>query len=165
MSYPWGSNPGGFLAVELMELGWIDVLRIDSDTTDVCVSPMEDASTPFSYRAVLIETGDPDEFFMLEYRKRPGSGWGSGWSFDANGILITHILKTGSNSDGPNPYIRIEPADGSLPYGKWPEEADLWESDGQIFDGKLYDGTFAVAVSNFRRETETTAMCFDVGYF
>jgi M6 family metalloprotease-like protein len=165
MSYPWGSNPGGFLAVELMELGWIDVLRIDSDTTDVCVSPMEDASTPFSYRAVLIETGDPDEFFMLEYRKRPGSGWGSGWSLDADGILITHILKTGSNSDGPNPYIRIEPADGSLPYGEWPEEADLWESDGQIFDGKLYDGTFAVAVSNFRRETETTAMCFDVGYF
>jgi M6 family metalloprotease-like protein len=164
MSYPWGSNPGGFLAVEHMELGWIDVLRISEDATDVCASTMEDASAPFSYRAVLIETGDPDEFFMLEDRKRPASGWGSGWSFDADGILITHILTTGSNSAGPNPYIRIEPADGSLPYGKWPTEADLWQSGDQTFDGTLYDGSAVFAVTNFRREPGAT-MCFDVRYF
>jgi M6 family metalloprotease-like protein len=170
MSHPWAENsyPGGFLAYELRKLGWMTdyvVFSASRGGAGLCLSPMEDGE----YRAALIETGDPNEFFMLEYHKRPESSWGSGWNMDADGILITHIVPTGSNYDGPTPLIRIESADGDLPYGVFPTETDFWypENPGMPenkFVGKLYDGRELFAVENFFRET-TSKICFDVVFF
>ena len=164
MSHPWGEKPGGFLAYELMKQGWIDVLRINDGPTNVCLTPLEDKDSSLAHRAALIETDNPDEFFMMEYHKRPDSGWGSGWGVDADGILITHVLLTGSNGAGPLPYIRIESADGDLAYGDWPSESDFWTGMDQVWDGALYDGTPIVSVSEFDRKTDTM-MCFKVEYY
>jgi M6 family metalloprotease-like protein len=164
MSNPWGAQPGGFLAYELMKKGWIDVLCIVHGPTNVCLTPLEDKDSSLAYRAARIETDDPDEFFMLEYHKRPRSGWGSGWTMNADGVLITHILLTGSNAVGPLPLIRIEPADGDLPYDAWPSETDFWNGADQVWDGVLYDGTPIVSASAFARETETK-ICFTVDFY
>jgi hypothetical protein len=163
MSYPWDPPQAGFLAYELVKLGWLKdyvVLSPEENYLYYCLRPMED-----EFQAVLIENGDPNEFFMLEYHKRPESGWGSGWSSPFDGILITHIVPTGSNFALP-PLIRIESADGDLQYaGPWPTETDLWypenpKMQGTMFAGKLYSGEEVFTVGGFSRDGN--AICFDV---
>jgi hypothetical protein len=115
------------------------VLRIGQGTNNVCLAPLEDMDSSLACCAALVETDDPDEFFMLEYRKRPAPGWGSGWAENADGILITHILLTGSNAVGPLPLKRIESADGVVPYDERPSETDFW--NGRIKSGTEFHTT------------------------
>jgi M6 family metalloprotease-like protein len=165
MSHPWGENPGGFLAYELLKLGWMTdyvVIAQGTESVQQCLYPMEQ-----EFRAVLIETGDLNEFFMLEYHKRPESGWGSGWVSPMDGVLITHIVPSGSNNAGPFPLIRLESADGDLQYSAaWPTETDLWYPENpnmpeNEFVGNLYNGAEVVTVGNFFRDG-SGAICFDV---
>ena len=141
MSYPWGSNPGGLLAFELMKTGWSQPLGISETTEAIVLHPMEDKDG----QAVLIKIGDQNEYFMLEYHKQPEVGWGS--DFEIDGIVITHIFdslrhwNTTLNNEDP-PLIRIEAADGALQYGEWPIATSFWypenEAMPEAFIGKLY---------------------------
>jgi hypothetical protein len=64
------------------------------------------------FAAVKIPTARAEEYFLIEYRKRPESGYGSQNPF-FNGLAVYHVLEGSSMWQDP-PIVKLEPADGSV---------------------------------------------------
>jgi M6 family metalloprotease-like protein len=110
MSFSWPVPPPDFSAFERVALGWVAPQVITQTTRGVRLPSANDALA-----AVMIPTSRPDEYFLIEYRRRPDSGYGSSYFLPYNGLAVYHVLE-GSNNNRNPPLVKLEPADGSNTY-------------------------------------------------
>lgn len=115
MSSSWPLPPNDFSAFERIRLGWVVPQIVTASTS---------AKLPLGLAAIKVPTARPEEYFLLEYRQRPPSGFGSAAPFNFNGIAVYHVLE-GSNQDLDPPLIKLEPADGTTASNLTPAPTDF----------------------------------------
>lgn len=121
MAWSWPLPPGSFSAWDRYKLGWLEPTVIAESTDGVVLHPAES-----NLQAVIVPTGRPSEYFVIEYRRKPASGYGTGVATNYNGLAIYHVWETaGSNSVDPG-LIRLEPPDGNYGFGTVPTDEDFW---------------------------------------
>ena len=118
MSSSWPLPPNDFTAFERTLLGWVDPLVIDETTADVVVPNADDHMF-----AIEIAAPHPDEYFLIEYRKRPDSGYGSSGAFH-DGLAVYHVWRASHQHANP-PLLKLEPADGAILPDSFPQETDF----------------------------------------
>jgi hypothetical protein len=65
--------------------------------------------------ALKIPTPQANEYFLIEYRRRPESGYGSSYFLPFNGLVVYHVFEGSDNWRYP-PLVQLEPADGTNTY-------------------------------------------------
>jgi len=118
MSYPWvnpGQPPGDFAAYEQQLLGWLVPRVVNETTHDVWLPNAFD-----QIAAVKIPTARDSEYFLIEYRRKPQTGYGSAHFNMLDGLVVYHVLEGASMSQDP-PLVKLEPADGRINPGDWPD--------------------------------------------
>lgn len=123
MSYSWPVPPPDFTAYERLKLGWLTPRRVTETTSGVWLPPTDNSMV-----AVMIAAGRPSEYFLIEYRRRPASGYGSS-NPEFNGLAIYHVLEGASMWQDP-PILKLEPADGSIRPGNEPIDVNDFLSPG-----------------------------------
>ena len=118
MSFSWPVPPHDFAAYERMKLGWLEPQLLTETTRDVWLPSAHD-----TLAAIKIPTARPEEYFLIEYRKRPESGYGSQNPF-FNGLAVYHVLEGSSMWQDP-PIVKLEPADGSISHDDGLNEIDF----------------------------------------
>ncbi|MCC2637847.1 MAG: hypothetical protein K0Q68_1566 [Moraxellaceae bacterium] len=118
MSDSWPVPPQDFTAYERSLLGWLKPRTLSPGRHRVS---LRNASERFE--AVRIPTGRPNEFFLIEYRNRPETGFGSS-APDYNGLAVYHVLENSSQWIDP-PLLKLEAADGWIAPGQAPEFNDF----------------------------------------
>ncbi|NUP10007.1 MAG: hypothetical protein HOW73_28495 [Polyangiaceae bacterium] len=119
MAGSWPLPPNDFAAFERVKLGWMTPISVDETTIGV---ELFDANLHF--KAIRVPTVRPEEYFLVEYRNRPETGFGSAMAFDANGLAVYHILETSNQGNDP-PLAKLEPADGTTQPNLVPEADDF----------------------------------------
>jgi M6 family metalloprotease-like protein len=120
MSYPWvnpGSPPGDFGAYEQQLLGWLKPRVVNTTTHDVWLPNAFD-----QLAAVKVPTARDSEYFLIEYRRKPQTGYGSAHFNVLDGLVVYHVLEGSHMSQDP-PLVKLEPADGRINPGAWPDPA------------------------------------------
>ncbi len=119
MSNSWPVPPPDFSAYDRIHIGWETpvVLAPGAHTIDV-----PDANTAFA--SFEVPTARPEEYFLIEYRRRPASGFGSVSSFDYNGIVVYHVFEASDQGIDP-PLLKVEPADGVI-FAQAPQTNDVF---------------------------------------
>jgi hypothetical protein len=107
MSYSWPVPPPDFSAFERVKLGWLTPQVVSQTTQGVWLPSAHD-----TLAAVKVPTSRPSEYFLIEYRRRPSSGYGA-VDNDFNGLAIYHVLEGSSMWQDP-PILKLEPADGAI---------------------------------------------------
>lgn len=125
MSDSWPVPPNDFSAYERSRLGWLRPRSLGIGQHSV---RLRNASEHFD--AVRIASGRPGEYFLLEYRRRPDSGFGSSAPWH-NGIAVYHVLESASQANDP-PLVRLEAADGAIALGEAPQFVDF------LYPGNAY---------------------------
>jgi hypothetical protein len=157
MAYSWDLPPHDFTAWERWQLGWLSPRFVESSTPNVSLASAHD-----TLDAVIIPTVREDEYFVLEYRKTPASGYGSA-APALDGIAVYHVLEGSSQQQDP-PLLALVPA-GDRSY-RWTARADDLLYPGnpaltQPFVARSYFGNEEVfRVENVRREG--AQMLFDI---
>lgn len=118
MSDSWPVPPQDFTAYERSLLGWIKPRVLGPGRHH---PRLRNASEHFD--AVRINTGRPNEYFLIEYRQRPGSGFGSQAPF-YDGLAVYHVLDDSAQWIDP-PLLKLEPADGAIAPDQAPEASDF----------------------------------------
>lgn len=118
MSDSWELPPADFTAYERSMLGWLvpDVLKRGSQNVRL-------SSRPDRMDALRINTSRPSEYFLIEYRRRPDSGYGS-VAPPYNGLAIYHVLEGSSQQIDP-PLVKLEAADGYIEPDGFPQLNDF----------------------------------------
>ncbi|MFO0695949.1 MAG: hypothetical protein U0230_20470 [Polyangiales bacterium] len=119
MASSWPLPPNDFTAYERVRLGWVEPVTLDQTTTGVVVPSADD-----HLFAVRVPTARPEEYFLLEYRRRPASGYGSAGSFAYDGLAVLHVFEASTQGTDP-PLVKLEPADGTTAASHAPEVDDL----------------------------------------
>lgn len=119
MASSWPLPPSDFCAFDRLRLGWLDPERIAPGRRTVIVP---DASAHLA--ALAIPADRPGEYFLLERRRRPTTGFDLviGAAFD--GIAVYHV-RAGSDQDCDPPLIALEPAAGRTARDGRPRPEDL----------------------------------------
>lgn len=118
MSDSWPVPPNDFTAYERSLLGWLTPRTLAPGSHTIT---LRNASRRFE--AVRIPTGREGEYFLVEYRKRPDSGFGSSAPF-YNGLAIYHVLENSSQWIDP-PLLKLVPADGQIAPDQPPQLTDF----------------------------------------
>lgn len=122
MSDSWALPGNNFSSWEKYKLGWLTPQVIDRDTTGITLSPLEEG-----LNAVLVPTSFEKEYFIMEYRKKPQSGYGSAPAENFDGLVIYHIneyrLDNGNNNSQPQ-LIHFDSV-GHISEER-PRESDFW---------------------------------------
>lgn len=126
----WPLPPMGLSAYDRMRLGWMAPRQVTQTTQGV---ELTQAETSFS--AVQIP-GPRSESFLVEYRRRPASGYGSKAPAH-DGLAVYHVLEGAAQAMNP-PLLKLEPADGALVPGVEPQASDLFKAGSPAFVGKSY---------------------------
>jgi hypothetical protein len=165
MSDSWPVPPNGLTSWEKAKLGWMEPRRVEESMAGIVLYPAED-----NFQAVVVPTLRPSEFFLIEYRRRPSSGFGSDPWVQFDGLAIYHILEarmsSGNNRVLPQ-LLRLEPPDGNYDEYDDPMLTDFWYPGNPriagSFEGHPYYNQAAIAcgVGNLER-TEDGGMRFDV---
>lgn len=116
MSYSWPVPPHDFTAYERVKLGWLEPRLLTQTTSDVWLPSAHE-----TLAAVKIPTSRDDEYFLIEYRRQPDTGYGSEacqrgepcFLTGLNGLAVYHVLEGSSMWQDP-PIVKLEPADGSV---------------------------------------------------
>jgi hypothetical protein len=156
MSDSWPLPPFGFSAFDRYKLGWVAPMMIAGTTTTVVLNPAEE-----HLEAVMIPTDVASEYFLVEYRRKPASGFGSATdgghpAFDGLAIYHVNESKLGNgNNNVVQPLLKLETPDGLVQYDVPPSTQDFWypgnPSMGGAFLGKSYfaPGTTLFRIENF----------------
>lgn len=120
MADSWANPPNDFTAYERMLLGWVEPQVVDGTRRDIRLS-LPDGRM----RAVRVPGAHRSEYFLIEYRRRPGSGFGSTAPVRYLGLAVYHVLE-GSHQYLDPPLLKLEPADGSIAPDTSPEETDFF---------------------------------------
>jgi hypothetical protein len=94
--------PNDFSAFDRMHLGWLAPRMVEPGATTIDIA---DANTALV--AYEVPTARPDEYFLLEYRRRPASGYASAANLPAEGIVVYHVLETSDQSQDP-PLLSVD---------------------------------------------------------
>ena len=106
MSDSWPVPSQDFAAYERIALGWLTPQVITETTSNVWLPSANETMA-----AVKIPTARTDEYFLIEYRKRPAGSYGS-INPDFDGLAVYHVLEGSSMWQDP-PLVKLEPADGT----------------------------------------------------
>lgn len=164
MSDSWRKPANNFTCWEKYQLGWLDPIIINEDRSNIVLSPSEE-----ELNAVLIETEFVNEFFMIEYRKKPSSGYGSGVNIEYNGLTIYHINEnTNSYNNNSLPQlIHLERIDNLLTTP--PVEDDFLNPDKVENSSNLnlktyYSSEYLFEINNLKWD-ENDNILFDIQYY
>jgi hypothetical protein len=161
MDNAWALPAVGFSAIDRFQLGWLGPRVIDKSTSGITLRPAE-----AHLEAVLVPGVQPFEYVLIEYRKKPDSGFGSsGSTYD--GLAVYHVYDASLSNGSLIPFEALEPADGILPYGSMMDAGDLWYPGNtkmlDAFRGKTYyGGAEFVSMRNLARTAD--GISFDVTY-
>ncbi|MFS2007726.1 hypothetical protein ACEN9F_29365 [Duganella sp. CT11-25] len=122
LSDSWTLPPQDLTAYERMLLGWLEPRPLHRGSQNVRL-----ASPSQRMDAVRIDTSRPSEYFLLEYRHRPDSGFGSN-APPYNGLAVYHVLE-GSDQWTDPPLLKLEAADGAIAPNAFPELSDFLSPD------------------------------------
>jgi M6 family metalloprotease-like protein len=164
MSSSWGAIPHGMSAWDRMRLGWLTPTVVTQTTAGMVLYPAEER-----LQAVVIPTARNKEFFMIEYRKRPTSGFGSAMPVPVDGLAIYHVneLKIGAGNNNVLPQLlRLEAVDGQVDTADSPALMDFWYPENPIMTNGFrgipyYAQSVGVEVTNISR-TVDGGIAFDV---
>lgn len=148
-------------AYDREQLGWMTPRVVSRSTRRVRL-----ASANMTMGAVKVPTGWDGEYFLLEYRTTPTSGFGSGGPH-LDGLAVYHVW-TPSQSENTNPpAVTLEPADGAIVPGNGttPQDTDLWYPGNPAMDlarpmRSYLDGQPVFRLANLHRTG--SGMRFDV---
>lgn len=118
MSDSWALPPQDFTAYERTLLGWLQPDVVHAPHKRVRLSAARQRRN-----AVRIDTLRDCEYFLLELRQRPASGYGSN-APDYDGLAIYHVLE-GSDQWQDPPLLKLEAADGAIAPGALPTVGDF----------------------------------------
>jgi hypothetical protein len=122
LSDSWALPPQDLTAYERMLLGWLEPRQLHRGSQNVRLS-----SPSQRMDAVRIDTSRPSEYFLIEYRRRPDSGFGSN-APPYNGLAVYHVLE-GSDQGSDPPLLKLEAADGAIAPNAVPELSDFLSPD------------------------------------
>lgn len=120
MADSWPVPPNDFTAYERTLLGWVKPQVISRTRRHIRLSSRDDRM-----QAVRVPTSHASEYFLIEYRRRPDSGFGSTAAVPYDGLAVYHVLE-GSNQGVDPPPLKLEPADGSIAPDTAPEQTDFF---------------------------------------
>ncbi len=129
MSFPWPLPPPGFSAYEKVLLGWVKPQVVADTSRDLWLPAAEESPA-----AVKVPTSRDYEYFLIEYRKRPSSGYASD-DVRYDGLAIYHVLEGSSMSQNP-PIVKLEPADGSIQPSQPLDVNDLASPENPLLFGR-----------------------------
>jgi hypothetical protein len=159
MADSWTLPPQDFTAFERSLLHWVTPRAINQSTPNVELRPASEY-----FEAVRIPTNNPSEYFLIEYRRRPDSGFGSS-APPYNGLAVYHALE-GSNQGIDPPLLKLEPADGEIQPGTAPELDDFLYPENpnmqRPFVARSYSGRQEVFRVHNLRWTTAGALAFDI---
>lgn len=92
----------------------------------------------YHLEAIKIPTPVPHEYYLIEFRDKPESGFGSDMRIpDHRGLAIYHVnlSRTMRDNNGIPPMIRLEAPDGQLGYGTTPDTSDFWYPGNPVMRG------------------------------
>lgn len=118
MSESWPLPPQDFTAYERILLGWVKPIVVRRTRRRIHLSSPDERM-----KAVRVSTPRTFEYFLIEYRNRPDSGFGSN-APPYNGLAIYHVLETSNQGLDP-PLVKLEAADGSIGPGAAPQLDDF----------------------------------------
>jgi hypothetical protein len=118
MSDSWALPPQDFTAYERTLLGWVKP-KVVSRTQRGIRLPSADGRM----KVVRVSTSRAFEYFLIEYRYRPYSCFGS-QAPPYNGLAVYHVLETSKQSLDP-PLVKLEAADGYIHPDSYPELEDF----------------------------------------
>ena len=107
MNDSWALPPQDFSAYERVALGWMEPEVIRTSRQGVWLP-----SADQQFAAVMIPTVRPAEYFLIEFRDPPRTGYGSA-SQGYKGLAVYHVLEGSSMWQDP-PLVKLEPADGEI---------------------------------------------------
>jgi hypothetical protein len=122
MSNSWPLPPPDFSAYERLKLGWLTPQVVSATTQGILLPSAND-----QLAAVKVPTNKPYEYFLIEYRRRPSSGFGSEDVY-FNGLGVYHVLEGSSMSQDP-PILKLEPADGNILPSRPTDPNDFYSPD------------------------------------
>ena len=105
MNDSWALPPQDFSAYERVVLGWVDPQVVDRTTRGAWLPSANE-----SLAAVKVPTVRSNEYFLIEYRNPPPTGYGSATQ-GYKGLAVYHVLDGSSMWQDP-PIVKLEPADG-----------------------------------------------------
>ena len=108
MNDSWALPPQDFSAFERFKLGWVQPQTISATTRGVRLPSAQE-----NMAALVIPSGHAAEYFLVELRDRPESGYGSAAPDDYRGLAVYHVLEGSSMWQDP-PIVKLEPADGDI---------------------------------------------------
>lgn len=118
MADSWPVPSQDFSAYERSLLGWVKPKEIRRTTKKIHLS-----SANKNMAAVRVSTLRDNEYFLIEYRHRPDSGFGSAAPL-YNGLAVYHIFENSNQSNNP-PLVKLEAADGYIAPDSSPELTDF----------------------------------------
>lgn len=159
MSDSWALPPQDFTAYERSLLGWTRPRLLDNGSQNVHLR----ASDP-RMGAVRIDTAHASEYFLIEYRRRPDSGFGAS-APPYNGLAVYHVLEGASQWTDP-PLLKLEAADGAIAPGALPVLDDFLFPLNQAMQRPLvlrsYFGGHEVFRIDNLRQTGADGLVFQV---
>lgn len=124
MSNSWPTPAHGFSAFERCAMGWVSPQIITRTQRGILLRPAE-----LHLEAIKIPTRNPAEYWLIEFRDKPESGFGSSQDYpDFRGLAIYHVntnRQDGGNFQNP-PFLRLEKPGKNPGYGTQPRKNDLW---------------------------------------
>ncbi|MBN2360758.1 MAG: hypothetical protein JXR83_14990 [Deltaproteobacteria bacterium] len=118
----WPVPANGFSVYDRQQLGWFTPTPTARSTTGI-----ELLRADRNFSAIRIDTPHPAEYFLVEYRKRPESGYGSRAPVH-DGLAIYHALAASTQQMDP-PLLKLMAADGDIRPDTFPQVSDLWSPE------------------------------------
>jgi len=162
MDDSWPVPPQDLSAFERVTLGWSNPEIIRENREGVRLK-----SALNSFDAVKVPTIRDEEYFLIEYRRRPDSGFGSSApAYD--GLAVYHVLEGSSQRQDP-PLIKFEAADGYIAPNTSPQFNDFLYPGNPDMRAPLavrsyFDGQNALEIRNVRWGGGDS-LAFDVAIF
>ena len=107
MDDSWGKPPNDFCAYDRVKLGWANPTNITQSTTGVVLPSANEQMA-----VVRIPTNHDQEYFLIENRVRPNSGYASS-DPTYSGLVVYHVLEGSDQNQNP-PLLAVVPADGAI---------------------------------------------------
>jgi hypothetical protein len=159
MADSWALPPQDFTAYERSLLGWVKPRVIDQRDRHVHLS-----TAAQHMEAVRISTSRASEYFLMEYRRRPDSGFGSN-APPYDGVAVYHVFEDANQWMDP-PLLKLEAADGHIAPEAAPEQDDFLYPGNPNMNRPLilrsYFGGQEVARIDNLRWTGGNGLSFDV---
>lgn len=118
MADSWALPPNDFSAYDRTKLGWATVTTVSKNATGVVLPSANEQMA-----VAKIPTIRENEYFLIENRVRPSSGYASS-GVGYSGLVVWHVLESSDQAQNP-PLLAVVPADGVISPNAALDPADL----------------------------------------